>query len=74
MRMLVEIDYDTWEVVRAAADRHYRNPRQQLKFILDRALRVSPKSPLLCRNPVAERRRHLGGFESLEHEVHSTDP
>jgi hypothetical protein len=37
-------------------------------------LRVSPKSLLLCRNPGAERRIDMRGFESLEHEVNSTNP
>jgi hypothetical protein len=36
-------------------------------------LRVSPKS-LLCHSPVAERPIDIGGFEALEHQVHSTDP
>jgi len=37
------------------------------------SLRVSPKS-LLSHSPVAERPIDIGGFEALEHQVHSTDP
>ena len=44
-----------------------------IPLIDDEYLRVSPKSPL-CRIPVAERPRDIGGLKSLEPQGNRTDP